>query len=257
MDVFDNLETVKEYISSHKNDGIEYGGQQFHYIMKYIKNFKPINSDTKLLEIGTGLGWFFLYCNLQGIYCEGLEISPQLINYAKKKARLYNIEINVLLGNIEDYDIGIEKYDIIIANSVFEHVKLWEEGILKVYNALKINGLFYFVSTNKFNYKSGEFNFPFYGWLPNKIRYKLRKWFQGDDIMKLGIDYNQFTYLKLKCYFKKVGFSKVMNIWEFIKLNDFMNSGIFKKAVIRTAKKSILVRLLFQFLIRTFFICIK
>ena len=34
---------------------------------------------------------------------------------------------------------------------------------------------------------------------------------QGQDIMKLGIDFHQFTYPQLRGYFREVGFSTVMD----------------------------------------------
>ena len=76
--------------------------------------------------------------------------------------------------------------------------------------------MFWFDSTNKFSFVSGEYEFPLYGWLPNSWRFKLRRWKQGDDIMKLGIDFNQFTYPMLRRAFKRAGFSAV----DFIDFKD-------------------------------------
>jgi hypothetical protein len=77
----------------------------------------------------------------------------------------------------------------------------------RVYRALKPGGMLFFESTNKFSFVSGEFKFPLYGWLPNALRYRLRIHSQGPGIMKLGIDFNQFTYIGLRRAFRRAGFT--------------------------------------------------
>ena len=57
---------------------------------------------------------------------------------------------DIELGNVEDTDIGKDRYDVIIASSVFEHVEYWRRGLEKVYTALKPNGALFFESTNKY-----------------------------------------------------------------------------------------------------------
>src|SRR5207244_2759559 len=80
------------------------------------------------------------------------------------------------------------------------------KGIGRIFRALKPDGVFYFTSTNKFSLVSGEYNFPLYGWLPDRWRYALRTRRQGEDIMNLGIDFNQFTFPQLRRFFRKTGF---------------------------------------------------
>ena len=134
-------------------------------------------------EIGTGTGWFPLLCKKNGLNCKGLEISPQLIEYAREVGRTYGIEPDIELGNLENTDLGRSTYDVIIASSVFEHVEYWQQGLKKIYDALTLGGVLFFESTNKFSFTSGEYTaVPLYGWLPNAARYKLRKMVHGEDI---------------------------------------------------------------------------
>lgn len=123
--------------------------------MKYISKFKHITPNTKILEIGSGLGWILILCSLNDLNYKGLEISPQLLRAATENSKKYGINLDIKLGNVETTNLGKEIYDVIIASSVFEHVLKWKTGLKSVYNALKPTGLFYFVSTNKFNIKSG------------------------------------------------------------------------------------------------------
>ena len=251
----EELSDASRYIGKCKHVRLEDKEPQFKSILKCIRKVKVTSQDTRILEIGTGTGWFPILCKKNGIFCEGLEISPQLMEYAQRFGRRYGIEPDIKLGNIEEADIGISKYDIIIANFTFEHVEYWQKGIEKVFNALKPGGLLYFASTSKFSLWSGEYRFPFYGWLPNSWRYRLRISRQGEDIMKLGIDFNQFTYFQLRRFFKDIGFSKVLDPVEFIDPDDL---ELWKKIVLKMLKGfKPLKHLALFFSLKTFFICIK
>ena len=216
MRIYYDLSHVNSYIQGNVHLTLENMEPQYQSIMKRINKYKEINKDTRILEVGTGTGWFPILCKKNGISCEGIEICPQLVEYAIQYGRKYGIQPDIELRNVEESDIGISKYDVVIATSTFEHVEHWERGIRNIFNALRPGGLFYFYSTNKFSLRSGECNFPFYGWLPNQWRYRIRIARTGEDIMKLGIDFNQFNYFQLRRFFLDVGFSKIFDRFEII-----------------------------------------
>jgi 2-polyprenyl-3-methyl-5-hydroxy-6-metoxy-1,4-benzoquinol methylase len=254
----ERLSDVVRYIEDHEHINLEEKKLEFESIIKMIKTFKGIDHDTKILEIGTGTGWFPIFCEKEGISCRGLEISPHLVEFAYKFGQKYDIKPDIELGNIEETNIGTSEYDIIIASSVFEHVENWQKGLERVFKALKPLGLFYFDSTNKFSFRSGEYNFPLYGWLPNSWRFRLRKTLQGEDIMKLGIDFNQFTYFQLRRFFKNLGFSKIIDRLEILDPNNLNNPTPQKKMVLKILKRSQVLGNMFLFFSSgTLFICIK
>jgi len=220
--------------------------------------FKTINEDTKILEVGTGSGWFPILCKKNDIFCQGLEISPKLVEYAQNLGRIHGVEPNIKLGNIEETDIGTATYDIIIALSIFEHVEYWQMGVKKIFKALRPEGLFYFYSTNKFSLWSGEYHFPFYGWLPNRWRYRLRISRQGKDIMKLGIDFHQFTHLQLRRFFKRIGFSELFDQFDVIDPDNLIHPRHWKKFILEMIKRFKPIKhILLFFSPGTLFICKK
>lgn len=250
-----NLSDTDKYIKNHLKFSLEDKEPQYEYFINLIEKYKKVSSTTKILEIGTGTGWFPILCKKNGIECKGIEISPQLIDFAKKLGNSNNISPDIELGNIEE-PIGFSKYDVILATSVFEHVEFWEKGIKNAYDALKPGGLLIFNSTNKFALKSGEYPYlPLYGWLPDVLRYKIRIYFQDKDIMKLGIDFNQFTFFKLRKFFFNVGFSEVYDVLDFSPITEI---NYFESLVLNSCKKNyILKNLLLFFFPVTSFICIK
>jgi SAM-dependent methyltransferase len=231
----EELSDVVRYLEIHKDVSLEEQTPHFEGIMRAVQRYHPIDAGTQIIEIGTGTGWLPILCKMRGWNCKGLEISPQLIEFAKQWGAKYGIDPAIELGNLEDNDIGRDQYDIIICSNVFEHVEHWREGVRKVYDALKPGGVMFFESTNKCSFTSGEYNFPLYGWLPNWARYKLRIARQGPDIMKLGIDFHQFTHSGLRREFKRAGFSRILDR---VQLTDeAWVSAEWKKIVVRISKK--------------------
>lgn len=253
---YEELQDVARYIENHSHITLEDQKPTLENILNNIKRHKHLDHNSKILEIGVGSGWFQIYCKQQGLQINGLEISPQLMEVALEYGRRHETDLDLDVGNIEDTDIGVAAYDVIVASSVFEHVEDWQKGVQKIYDALKPGGLFYFDSTNKFSFVSGEYSFPLYGWMPNKWRYRLRRARQGEDIMKLGIDFHQFTYPQLRGFFKRVGFSNVLDLVDF---KDLDRIGDYKKRVVFSSmkKSKSLKHLALTFLPATIFICLK
>jgi SAM-dependent methyltransferase len=228
---------------------------EYDNYLALIRRFCGLTPETAVLEIGTGTGWFPLLCKRDGIRCKGLEISSQLIEYARDYGRQYGLEPDIELGNIETADLGESRYDAIMANSVFEHIEHWRPSIAKVHRALKPGGMFFFTSTNKFSLISYEYKFPLYGWMPDKMRYRLRIARQGPDIMKLGIDFNQFTHPGLKSVFRELGFAKIYDRIELVDLDRF--SSLKQKALRFARSFSPLKGLILTFCDATVFVCVK
>ena len=248
---------VTKYMELHRNIALEEKIPQFEGLLRPIRRFKEITPETKILEVGTGSGWFPILCQLRGLQCKGLEISPQLIEFAKEVGNGYGIIPDIELGNLEDYALPENHYDIVVASSVFEHVEDWRTGIRKLYTTLKTGGLLLFESTNKFSFSSGEYpSFPLYGWMPNSWRYNFRKAIQGDDIMKLGIDFHQFTHSCLRKEFERTGFRHVLDRVQMADENNVSTS--FRRRVVQIAKQFPPVRAFaLTFAEATRFICLK
>jgi 2-polyprenyl-3-methyl-5-hydroxy-6-metoxy-1,4-benzoquinol methylase len=259
MQIYDKeLSDVTRYIENHKHLTLQHYELEFASIMWRIRLFVPVDETSRILEIGTGTGWFPIMCKLKGFHCKGLEISPQLVEYGIDFGKRNGVTPDIELGNVEETDLGHSEYDVVLASSVFEHVEHWEQGIRSIYEALKPGGLLYFNSTNKFALVSQEYNMPFYGWLPDRVRYWLRERRQGEEIMRLGIDFNQFTYPVLRRCFKQAGFSTILDAVEMLDPDQMRNPTLCKKVLIKGLKKvTPLKHLALVFAPVTTFVCIK
>src|SRR5574340_163376 len=247
---------VARYIQTHRDRPIEEHRHHYENLLACIRAYHGVDSGTRMLEIGTGSGWFPILCGLERLDCKGLEISPGLIEFAKEYGRRYGFEPDIALGNIEQTALGEAQYDVIVASSVFEHVQDWKAGLVKVRRALRPGGVLFFESTNKWSPISGEYWLPFYGWLPDALLYRLRVAVHGPDIMKLGIDFHQFTYPRLRRAFREAGFSR----WcDRVDLVDPARVGSpLRQNVLKLCKHNRLIRhLVLTFFESTTFICVK
>lgn len=255
---YEEIADVARYIENHKHLKLEDQQSSIESILEAIGKYRPVDERTAILEVGVGSGWFQIYCKRAGWDVRGLEISPQLAEVARAVGRRYDVELDIEVGNIEESDIGRERYDVVLASSVFEHVEHWRPGVRKIYDALRPGGVFFFDSTNKFSFTSGEYDFPLYGWLPDNLRYRLRVARQGEDIMKLGIDFHQFTYFKLRSFFREVGFSQVHDLLDIKDISTLRTATPLKRAVLKTVKVARpLKHLVLTFVPTTTFVCVK
>lgn len=257
MEIYaEELSDVSRYIDNHQEAPLTSYERRFESYLRPLRRFVEITSESEILEIGTGPGWFPILCALRGLRCKGLEISPQLIEAAKQTGRAYGVEPDIALGNLETYPLLPSLYDVVIASSVFEHVEDWRLGVRKVYETLKPGGVMFFESTNKFSFTSGEYTgVPLYGWFPNAWRYALRKNVHGPDIMKLGIDFHQFRHSLLRREFERVGFTAV---YDRIDLADekHVSTG-FRRAVVRASRFRPVRAAALTFAEATRFVCVK
>jgi len=256
MRIYDHATAdIVRYMETHRRDTLEQYEPAFENYLRLIRQGRSVDGSTRMLEIGTGTGWFPILCRTRGLQCRGLEISPPLIAFAQDFGRRYGVAPDIALGNLEESSLGREQYDVIVASSVFEHVEHWRRGLEKIYDALAPGGALFFESTNKFSFTSGEYGFPLYGWLPNAWRYRLRIALQGPDIMRLGIDFHQFTYFGLRRVFRQLGFAVVKDRVDLASLDRL--HGI-KRLLVSAARRFPPLRhLLLLFAETTTFVCVK
>ncbi len=68
----EDLSDVVRYIDNHKAITLEEKEPHFEGIMRAVQRYKPIDGDTQILEIGTGMGWLPILCQKRGWRCKGL-----------------------------------------------------------------------------------------------------------------------------------------------------------------------------------------
>jgi len=232
---------------------------QFRATLKMLNKFRSVESGSRVLEIGIGTGWFQVMCLRNTIDCEGLDLSPQCVESARELGRRYGVEPKIRLGNIETTEIGQNRYDAIVAESLLEHVPMWREAVHRIYTALKPGGVFYLCASNKFSFFSGEFRgLPFYSWLPDRVRQWVRETFEGPEIALWRMDVNQFRYPVLRKALKDIGFRDIYDFIDTKDPDDLNHPTQLRRFFVRTLKSSTLAKnIVLTFWSCTMFVCRK
>jgi len=98
----EELSDVQRYLDNNKDVALEEKRPLYSSILHSVRRYKAVDAHTRMIEIGTGTGWFLLLCQLDGLQCKGIEISPQLIQRAKEVGAKYNLVPDIELGNLEE-----------------------------------------------------------------------------------------------------------------------------------------------------------
>ncbi len=109
--------------------------------LKQLKQLIDIKSDTKALDIGTGLGKAMIAMSKSGLDTYGFEPSKQFHERAISKMGI-NPE-RLKLGMIEDMDYPENYFDFISFGAVLEHLYDPSASIEKALKWLKPNGVMY------------------------------------------------------------------------------------------------------------------
>jgi len=126
----------------------------------------------------------------------------------------------------------------------------------RIYAGLKPGGALLFISTNKFFIGHNEYPWAFYGWLPNWLRYRFRIWKAGPEIMKLGIDFNQFRHSQLRRAFREAGFRRILDRIDLLSPEEVASS--MKRRALRICKAlGPAGKLALTFADATLFVCVK
>lgn len=149
---YDRYFYYKEKIIKKKNPLRFLSKKEYMYkaLIDYLNKLK--NKDIKILEVGCGMGYLTYALNKKGYDCEGMDISINAINEAKKS--FYNYKDKYTSGDF--FDLTNKKYDVICMLELLEHVSNPSVFIKHAMSLLNKNGVLY-LSTPQKEIKSKDF----------------------------------------------------------------------------------------------------
>lgn len=144
-----DMNKYKGYFKNHfsakfaKSD-VDRDQKWFYTQFKFIRSLVNIGEGAKILEIGSGFGGLYDY--LKGIDYTGIEMDPEVVNFAKdffKTDKFLNV-------SLEEFNIK-NKFDYIFAIEVLEHFSDPISNIAKIKDLLNNRGMF--IGTSPYPYK--------------------------------------------------------------------------------------------------------
>jgi SAM-dependent methyltransferase len=184
---------------------------EFQREYQRFEGLLPMRKSRSILDIGCGTGAWSVHWAVRGYKVTGVDFDPEFI--ARAQCRESLTDPQVFTGIVADAtrlpaDIG--QFDVVVLNSLLEHVPDWRAAVLEAVRALAPGGLLLLTTTNRYHPFQGEVNhFPFYPWLPSAVRDRVLAWIMKHrrDLVNYT-DYpavHWFSYPQLKGELREMG----------------------------------------------------
>jgi len=217
------------------------------YASTLSARFDAIQGDNKgrrLLELGAAAGGLTIGFAELGYSSVGVEPYPAALATAQKLSDSLNIACPVVPGRAEAIPFPASSFDIVIANSVLEHVIDLDRCFEEVARVLAPGGLFWFETASSMCPRQGEIRgFPFFGWYPHSMKLLIMKWATSHCPILVGHTLapaiHWFNDRIAARYFHNAGFAKVYDRWDLRKESEGGKMHAFALQIIkknRTAK---------------------
>jgi len=180
----------------HKDRTLYFSEQEYttkKYVIPFISDFLPVNSETTVLEIGCGEGGNIKPFLDLGCRCVGLDLSKKKIELAKQifENHTNNSKLELFVEDIYKVNRDNFQFDLIILRDVIEHIPNQEKFMEYVKKFLKPNGKIFFAFPPWQNPFGGHQQIarskislvPFIHLLPKGLYRAVLKSFEGDNII--------------------------------------------------------------------------
>ncbi|MEO0291987.1 MAG: class I SAM-dependent methyltransferase [candidate division WOR-3 bacterium] len=224
---------------------VEYYSYRWEFIefLKFFKIFK--NKKLKILDIGCGEGHFLYLAQKNGFEVVGIDINEKAIKVAKEKfgiKRVYPFDLSEFIKNFPE-----EKFDIICAFHLIEHLEDPISFLFKVREILKEKGFFVFSLPNDRRLtvrikEREDWDYPPHHltrWNERSINFLIKK--ANFKIIKIK-DEEPFVLL-LDTLMKRIHFDLTKKILEKKKIKE--NTGVFGFNTVKLNKLAKIKKILF------------
>jgi ubiquinone/menaquinone biosynthesis C-methylase UbiE len=176
------------------------------------------NKGRRLLEIGAAAGCLSMALEELGYDCVGIEPDADALRTARELAVELGRPCRVVKGRAESIPCPSESFDIVISNSVLEHVSDIDACFREVSRILAPGGVFWFETASSMSPFQHEIkNFPLFGWYPDPLKKRIMCWAATNRPDLVGHTatpaINWFCDRVARQHLTRVGFSKVTDRW--------------------------------------------
>lgn len=156
----------------------------------------------KVLDVGSGEGEYTIELAKKFGSAVGVEPVKEAYDYAKKRIPKRMKNVRFANSKIEDYRTN-EKYDLITAITIFEHLPNQRKAFDKIFSILNKEGIIYITAPNKLWPFEQHYGYPFLSWLPLSLANKYVEFMtRGENKSFEDCSYGR-SYWHMKSFFKK------------------------------------------------------
>ena len=188
-------------------------------VITRLKSVAKIPDHARVLEIGAAGGGNLVTLKHLGFEATGIEPSEEALRNASQLSRSLGVHIEIVGGAGEAVPFESEKFDLVCAFSVIEHVRDVEQVFKEIARVLKPGGIFWFSAASAMSPRQNEIRgFPFFGWYPDTLKRRIMYWAKETKPHLIG--YTQtpaihwFTPGKARTLLQKHGFKEIKDRWD-------------------------------------------
>jgi len=204
-------------------------GDPSRHCRSLIKHFGELTGGQLprlILDLGCSVGHNAIYLAEAGFKVYGIDIVPEILQEAMKRASNKNA---VFVGGCGEFlPFKDSLFDFILLNATLEHVRDWKKVIVEIYRVLKPGGLVYLSTTNRLcPFQQEVKHFPFFSYLPQRMRDKIIDRYPALVDYALFPARHWFSYYALSTSLLSVGFTKTWDIIDVIDVHE-IPEGVWK-----------------------------
>jgi ubiquinone/menaquinone biosynthesis C-methylase UbiE len=190
-----------------------------------IEGIARQNKGRRLLEIGAAAGCLAIGLEDLGYECIGIEPDAHALRTAQELASELGRPCVVIEGYAERIPFPDASFDIVVSNSVLEHVSDIDICFEEISRVLAPDGVFWFETASSMSPFQHEIrNFPLFGWYPDMLRKRIMWWAAKNRPALVGHTatpaINWFSDRSAQQRLAKVGFSRVIDRWNLRRENE-------------------------------------
>jgi SAM-dependent methyltransferase len=131
----------------------------------------------EVLEIGAAQGRGLLALSRLGHSAVGVEPWAEAIDVARELARQHNARVDIRPGRCEELPFPDDRFDVVLAFSVLEHVTDLDRSLKEIARVLKPGGVLWFNTASALSPFQEEIRFfPLFGWYPDSMKKAIMQW---------------------------------------------------------------------------------
>jgi SAM-dependent methyltransferase len=206
-------------------------------VLDRLKAVTAIPPSAAILDVGAAAGEMVAALNQLGYRGRGVEPWAEARENAVKFALHLGIPIEIVAGTAEHLPFADAEFDVVLANSVMEHVENIEGALAEAFRVLKPGGVFWFYAASTMCPWQHEIRgFPLFGWYPDGMKRRIMRWAAARRPQLVGHSEHPaihwFTPWKARRLLRQSGFSRVFDRWDLRKAVARGAGGAFFRAAI-------------------------
>jgi 2-polyprenyl-3-methyl-5-hydroxy-6-metoxy-1,4-benzoquinol methylase len=145
----------------------------------YVVQLLELHVGTTLCELGCGSGWMTRLAARQGVHAVGYDISPEMIEIARRLAEEEELDVRFEVADMEALDLG-RRFQTCLIYDALHHSPRADLVLRSAHRALQPGGRFLLAEPNwKHRFQgraaSGEYGVTEMGYSPRRLKRMLRE----------------------------------------------------------------------------------